>query len=250
MNSFFMMSSENPPHFNGAYAEYYYLRPNHTVFKVPDQLTDDMVAPINCALSQVIQGFKRVDLKFGENVVIQGAGGLGIYATAVAKEMGANKVIVIDGIDDRLKLAKLFGADELIDMKTFKTPQERMTRVMELTNSQGADVVAELVGFANVIPEGIDLLGSGGRLLEIGNICIGNTFSYDPAMMVIFNKSIICVGYYDALSLKQALDLMFRTKDKYPYEKILSKTYPLEKIETAFKEQDQGLVQRAAIAFE
>lgn len=137
MNNFFMLTCADPPHFNGAYGEYYYLRPNHTVFKVPDELTDDMVAPINCALSEVIYGLEKVGLRFGETIVIQGAGGLGLYATAVAKEMGASKVIVVDGIDDRLELAKAFGADEVVDMKKHETPVERMTAVMGLTGGSG-----------------------------------------------------------------------------------------------------------------
>jgi len=155
--------SEDPPHFLGAYAEYYFVRPNHVVFKVPDDLTDEMVASANCALSQVIFGLEKVGLGFGETIAIQGAGGLGIYATAVAREMGAKKVIVIDGIDERLELAKAFGADELIDMREFKTPAERMIRVRELTDGWGANVVAELVGFPHIVAEGLDLLGNGGR---------------------------------------------------------------------------------------
>ena len=248
MNNFFMLTCADPPHFNGAYGEYYYLRPNHTVFKVPDELTDDMVAPINCALSEVIYGLEKVGLRFGETIVIQGAGGLGLYATAVAKEMGASKVIVVDGIDDRLELAKAFGADEVVDMKKHETPVERMTAVMGLTGG-GADVVAELVGSATAIPEGLDMLGSGGRLLEIGNISPGHTFTYDPAFLVMYSKSIVSVGYYSGPTLKKALDFMLRTRDKYPYERILSKSYPLEEIEKAFEDQDKGLVSRAAIAF-
>ncbi|MCP4681663.1 MAG: alcohol dehydrogenase catalytic domain-containing protein, partial [Desulfobacterales bacterium] len=73
MNGFFMMTSNTPPHFNGAYADYYYLRPGHVVFKVPDDLSDDVIAPINCALSEVIYGLDKVGLKFGETIVIQGA---------------------------------------------------------------------------------------------------------------------------------------------------------------------------------
>ncbi len=246
MNNFFMMSAADPPHFNGAYADYYYLRPGHTVFKVPDELTDEMVAPINCALSEVLYGLEKLNLKFGESVVIQGAGGLGIYATALAKTMGANNVIVIDGIDERLEMAKAFGADETIDMKEYKTPQERVQQVFAL-NGGGVDLVAELVGFASAIPEGLDMLGPGGRFMEIGNVSPGHTFEYDPAMLIIGSKSIIPVGYYKAESLKKAMDFMLRTKNKYPYDKILSKSYPLEDLEKAFEDQDKGLVSRAAI---
>jgi len=247
MNLMFTRPAEAPPHFTGAYADYYYLRPNHTVFKVPDDLTDEMVAPANCALSEVLYGLERVALSFGETIVIQGAGGLGINATAVAREMGADKVIVIDGITERLNLAKAFGADELIDMREYQTPEERVQRVMELTGNQGADVVAELVGFPRVIPEGLNMLCSGGRYLEIGNVSPGMTVEIDPALLVMGSKTIVSVIFYGRDTLNKALGFLRRTKGKYPFDKILSHTYPLEEINKAFEEQDKGLVSRSAI---
>ena len=238
---------EEYPHFLGTFADYYYLRPNHTVFKVPDELTDDMVAPANCALSQVICGLERVGFGFGETIAIQGAGGLGIYATAVAKDMGAEKVIVIDGIDERLELARAFGADELIDFREIKTPTERWLKVKELTGGWGADVVAELVGFPQVIPEGISMLGYGGRYLEIGNVSFGMTYEAEPCKLVMDNKSIVGVMGYGADDLRKALDFLSRAKDKYPFDKILSRSYPLEEINEAFENQDKGLVSRSTI---
>jgi D-arabinose 1-dehydrogenase-like Zn-dependent alcohol dehydrogenase len=246
-NSRFIKPVEVPPHFTGAYADYYYLRPNQTVFKVPDDLTDEMVAPANCALSEVIYGLEKVGFGFGETVIIQGAGGLGINATAVAKEMGAHKVIVIDGITERLELAKAFGADELIHMKEHKTPKERIKRVRELTGNRGAEVVAELVGFPEVMAEGLAMLGRGGRYLEIGNVSPGKTVDIDPALLVYSSKTIVSVFMYGPDTLKKALDFLGRTKDKYPFDKILSRTYPLEEINKAFEEQDKGLVSRSAI---
>ncbi len=246
-NSRFIKPVEVPPHFTGAYADYYYLRPNQTVFKVPDDLTDEMVAPANCALSEVIYGLEKVGFGFGETVIIQGAGGLGINATAVAKEMGAHKVIVIDGITERLELAKAFGADELIHMKEHKTPKERIKRVRELTGNRGAEVVAELVGFPEVMAEGLAMLGRGGRYLEIGNVSPGKTVDIDPALLVYSSKTIVSVLMYGPDTLKKALDFLGRTKDKYPFDKILSRTYPLEEINNPFEEQDKGLVSRSAI---
>jgi len=246
-NSRFIKPVEVPPHFTGAYADYYYLRPNQTVFKVPDDLTDEMVAPANCALSEVIYGLEKVGFGFGETVIIQGAGGLGINATAVAKEMGAHKVIVIDGITERLELAKAFGADELIHMKEHKTPKERIKRVRQLTGNRGAEVVAELVGFPEVMAEGLAMLGRGGRYLEIGNVSPGKTVDIDPALLVYSSKTIVSVFMYGPDTLKKALDFLGRTKDKYPFDKILSRTYPLEEINKAFEEQDKGLVSRSAI---
>ena len=145
----------------GAYAEYYYLRPGHYVFKVPDELSDEMVAPLNCALSQVTYGLHRFGVRIGQSIVIQGAGGLGIYAAAVARDMGASQIIVIDRFEPRLQMAASFGADQLINLDTFDTEDKRVRRVRELTHGWGADVCVEVVGSPSVIPEGIRMLKTG-----------------------------------------------------------------------------------------
>ncbi len=246
----FSKSSLEWPHFNGAYAEYYYLRPNADVFKVPDELSDEMVAGINCALSQVIYGFQRAGLKLGDRVVIQGAGGLGVYACAVARESGADKVIVIDGIDERLALAREFGADEVIDFREYATPEARVKRVSELTEGWGGDIVAELAGHPRVVPEGLKMTGPGGVYLEIGNINVGLTFEMDPSKLIFGpNKTLLGIAYYEAETLKQAIDLMMHTRHRYPYQKVLSHTFPLERINQAFAEQDLGHITRGAIKF-
>ncbi len=110
------------PYCDGGYADYYYLPPGHYVFKVPDVLPDEAIPPVNCALCQVLHGLEYADMKFGDVVVIQGAGGLGIYAAAVAAEKGASRVISIDGQTLRLELARKCGATDVIDMNELKTP--------------------------------------------------------------------------------------------------------------------------------
>jgi len=105
------VSCEVWPHFQGGYGEYFYLGPNHAIFRIPDEITDGMAAGINCALTQVYAALEIAGFKAGRTVAIQGAGGLGVYACAVAREMGASRIIVVDGIEERLALAKDFGAD-------------------------------------------------------------------------------------------------------------------------------------------
>ena len=238
------------PHFRGAYGEYYYLQPRHTLFKVPDELSDEVVAPINCALSEVIFGLEKASFRFGETIVIQGAGGLGINMAAVAKEMGAGKVIVVEGVAERIELALAFGADEIVDMRELTEPQARVKRVKELTDGWGADVVAELAGTPRAVPEGLAMLGIGGRYLEIGNISPGLTYEADPSVLVWDSKTIVGVKWYEAETLKKALDFLARTKDKYPFNKVLSHKFRLEKINEAFAEQDKGHIQRTALVME
>ena len=242
------VSSEEWPHFQGAFGQYYYLRPNSALFKVPDDLSDEMVAGINCALTQVIAGLEFADLELGEVVVIQGAGGLGVYATAVAKELGAGRVIVIDGIGERLELARRFGADELIDLREYPEPAARVERVRELTDGWGADVVAELAGHPRVVNEGFQMLGRPGRYLEIGNISPGLECPLDPSQLIFKNVPVYNMVYYEGIHLEQAIDLVWRTRDTYPWHQVVSHTFPLDRINEAFEAADRGEVTRAAIA--
>ncbi len=240
-------SCDEPPHFVGAFGDYHYVQPNGAIFKVPDELTDPMVAGANCALAQVVGGMQLAGVKVGDAVVIQGAGGLGVYATAVAKEMGAGRVIVIDGIQSRLDLAKSFGADELIDLREMRDADARVARVLELTDGWGADVVAELAGHPRVCPEGLRMVGRTGRYLEIGNISPGLSFELDPSWLIFGNRSIIGMVYYEDEHLVQGLDLVYRTRDKYPWHHVISDTFTLAEINEAFRASDEGRVTRAAL---
>lgn len=240
-------SPEEPFYFFGGYAEYFYLRPGHFVFKVDDELSDEVVAPANCALSEVLYGLRQVGVGLGDTVALQGAGGLGINAAAVAKEMGAAQVIALDKFDDRLKLAAAFGADHIISLKEYPTPQARVERVRELTGGRGADVVVELVGSPEVVSEGLAMLRHGGRYLLIGNVSPGLTAPLDPSALVLASKTMVGVITYDPWALAQALDFLKRTQGKYPFGQLLSHKFPLEEINTAFELADKGQVTRASL---
>lgn len=242
----FALASE-PPYFTGAYAEYYYVKPGQYVFKVPDAIPDEVAAPINCALSQVTYGLEQVGMRFGDTVVVQGAGGLGINTIAVARDMGASNVIVIDGIDERLKLARDFGADHTIDLREYKTPRDRIARVRALTGGQGADIVCELVGAPQVVPEGIEMLSAGGGYLWIGNINRGRTVEIDPSSVLVNSRRIVGVITYHPGVIPRALQFLNRNLKKYPFERLLSHKFKLEQINEAFVQADQGKVTRASI---
>ena len=134
------------PYCDGGYAEYYYLPPGHYVFKVPDMLPDEAIPPVNCALCQVLHGIEYADMKFGDIVVIQGAGGLGIYAAAVAAEKGASQGHLDRQAAAAPGLAKNCGATHVIDINEFPTPESRVQQVKDLTDGRGADIVVEVVG--------------------------------------------------------------------------------------------------------
>ncbi len=239
--------------FSGAYGEYYYLKPGGKIFKVPDEVTDEIATPVNCALSQVTYGLTKAGMRYGDTVAIQGAGGLGLNAIAVAKEMGADAVIAIDGVPSRLDLAKRFGADEVIDISQMTEPADRINKVKQLTGNRGADIVVEVVGLPAVVPEGLQMLREGGTYLEMGNISFGATTTIDPSQLVWGSKRIVGAIMYDPWVIPEALDFLVRTKNKYPHGDVVSHKFKLDDINDAFTNSewqtsgDATKVNRAAI---
>ena len=222
------------PYCDGGYADYYYLPPGHYAFKVPDVLPDEAIPPVNCALCQVLHGIEYAEMKFGDVIVIQGAGGLGIYAAAIAAEKGASKVISIDKQPLRLEMAKKCGATDVIDMNELTTPEARVQRVKDLTDGRGADVVVEVVGIAAATVEGLDMVRFNGKFVDIGNI-VPQPVSF-PATKVI-TQQIHWTGlmHYNPWIMPAALDFLVRTRDKYPLSKVVSHSFPLSDVNKAFE---------------
>lgn len=226
------------PYFTGAFADYYYLRPGHWVYRVPDDVPDELAAPVNCALSQVMFGLHKAGVRLGDTVVLQGAGGLGLNAAAVAREMGAQKVIAIDGVAGRLDLARQFGVDDTININELASAEQRIAAVRDLTDGRGADIVCDFVGFPAVIPEGIEMLRNGGTYLEVGTISTGASVTIEPARLVFPSKKIIGIYHYDPWTIPTALQFLQRTQARYPFSRIVSHKYPLAQIDQAFAEAE------------
>jgi L-iditol 2-dehydrogenase len=244
-----------PPYFNNAYGDYYYLRPGGWIFRIPDEVSDDMATPANCALAQVIYGLTRAGLRMGDRVVIQGAGGLGLNAVAVARDMGADQVIVVDRVPARLALAREFGADHTLSLEDLPTAERRIAAVQDLTGGFGADLVADFVGYPDVVPEGLRMLRGGGCYLEVGSIAPGNVFSYDATALVRGNVRLVGTSNYSPWALAQALAFLRRGQGRFPFARLVSHVYPLAKISEAFQQADwmqrggDGLrLSRAALA--
>ena len=221
------------PHFTGTYADYFYTPSGHPIFRVPDELSDAVLSPVNCAMGTVTQGLLAAAAGEDQYVVILGAGGLGLTAAAMAKDMGAGLVIVLDRLPRRLELARQFGADETIDINDYGTRESRVERVRELTRGRMADIVMELVGLSDLLPEAIAMIRNGGTVVEIGTIVRGSTVAIEPSQL-LRGKKIIGSAMYRPSTLGLVLAFLVKTRDKYPFASLISHRFPLEEINEAF----------------
>lgn len=243
---FWNMDPRQHPHFHGSFATHYYVHPDQYFYKVPDAIPDNVAASVNCALSQVLFGIDRTGLTYGETIVIQGAGGLGLNAIAVAKERGA-QVIVIDGIKRRLDEARRFGADHVIDMSEQTTVEDRAQAVQDFTGGQGADVGIEVAGVPAAFAEGIRLVRVGGRYVELGNITPGHLVEFDPGLLTRRGITIMPTVRYLPWYLKTSLDLLARVGEKYPFGGMLDREFTLDQTVEALELSERRELVRASI---
>ena len=225
------------PYFTGTYADYFWIRPDHPVFKVPDELPDSVLGWVNCAMGTVTEGLLRAGAGEGDYIVVQGAGGLGLNATAMAKDMGAHRVIVLDRLADRLKLAEEFGADYTINIEEYDSPEARLDRVLALTDGRGANIAMELVGKAELLVEGVSYLTNGGTFIEIGDIVRGRTVEFDPST-ILRGKKIMGSLMYRPQLLPLMMETLVKNQGKVPYERIVSNSYPLDQVNEAFAQAE------------
>lgn len=243
-----IQSPDDAPHFVGTHGTHYYAGPNQAVFKVPENVPSLAAATANCALSQVTAGCDKARVGPGQHVVIQGAGGLGLYATALAKERGAT-VTVLDAVDKRLQTAAAFGADHTISLTQTPDAAERRALVTEVS-PDGADIVMELAGVPAAVPEGLALLRTGGTFVEIGNVMPGVHVDLDIGDLTRRAITILPVIRYEPRHLQAALAFLSRTVDRLPLADLVDHTYPLDDIASALRDSHERRVNRAAVVFE
>lgn len=237
---------EEPPHFHGTFATHYYIHPNQYFYKVPEGLDEKIAAGANCALSQVMFGLDETGVEYGDTVVVQGAGGLGLNAIAVANERGA-ETVVIEGVDGRIERAKEFNVDHVIDFREYDSVDARAERVRELTDGVGADVAVEVTGVPEAFSEGIDLLRDGGRYLEMGNVSPGHTTEFDPGLLTRKSIDITSVVRYNPWYLHKALDFLAENTGKYPYDDLIDAEFDLIDVDEALAKSDSREITRAAL---
>ncbi|QEC49710.1 zinc-binding dehydrogenase [Baekduia soli] len=228
----------DPPHFHGAFGDYYVLREGQWIYKLPEATKTEHAVPANCAIAQALAGVHAGQIRFGDTVVVQGLGGLGIYAAALARDSGAGLVIGIDMVPERLELARRFGAHETIDISQLTSPEERIAEIQRLTGGAGADVVIEMAGVPAVVPEGIQSMRAGGRYVLIGNTMADRATEVVPQQIVRSNRTLVGIVNYEQWMLPRTLDWLARRRDELPFDDLVSQVYPLEQINDAITASD------------
>jgi L-iditol 2-dehydrogenase len=139
-----------------------------------------LTEPLAC----VIHGVEESGILMGDTVVINGAGPIGLFFTALVKQKGA-RVIQTDLVDERLKVAEKLGADHTINARIGE--KKTVEKVKELTGNRGADVAIEAVGYPEIWENTIKMTRRGGTATLFGG-CEGNTVIRVDTSLLHYNE--------------------------------------------------------------
>jgi len=211
----------------GGMAEHCHLPEGTAIFQVPDNVPDAVASPANCATSTVAAVFRYAGPVAGQIVVIHGAGMLGQTACAMAAVGGACGLAEHAGAEKALQ----FGATEAID--SARPEKEILARVKELSAGRGGDIGMELAGYPESIELGIGLLRMGGRF-----VMAGATFPSRPVQILgeqLVRRMIQIIGVYNYSpeDLESALTFLSKAVDKYPFDELVGKSFPLSAVNEA-----------------
>lgn len=193
--------------------------------RVPHTLSHAQAATLPCAGLTAWQALvERGQLQAGEVVLVQGTGGVALFALQIAKTLGA-KVIVTSSSDDKLAKAKTLGAWATINYK--KTPNWSQ-EALAMTEGKGVDHILELGG-PDTYNQSIAAVAHGGHIHQIGVL---TGFDMRPSILPLQFKNAnvngICVG-----SVAQ-LHRLARFMEQHQLQPVIDKAYGLKDVQIAY----------------
>ncbi|MGH7488281.1 MAG: zinc-binding dehydrogenase, partial [bacterium] len=160
-------------------------------------------------------------------------------ATAIASTYSPRALIVIGAPDDRLNLARRWGANATISIDAHPAPTERIEMVRELTDGRGADVIIEVAGVAGAFSEGVEMAARNARYVLVGNV---GAPSHPVAAHHITNRQITVVGssggHIDAYY--KAMEFLVANEGRFDWHEMLGDRYQLDNISEALQRMESG----------
>ncbi|MBM14717.1 MAG: acetoin dehydrogenase [Nitrospina sp.] len=178
------------------------------------------------------------------SIAIFGVGGIGLSAILGAKMHECSRIIAVDIEDKKLELAKEFGATDVINCKT----ENPVKKINQITKGQGIDYSIEAAGIAKVVESAFQSIKYNGGLCVIaGHPDCKERIQLDP-FDLIRGKKIVGSWGGECLPDKDIpMYVKYYKNGKLPLERMISQVYPLEKINEALSELENGRAHRILI---
>ena len=213
----------------GAFAEYICV-PETNVIKIPNNINDDVAAifdPLGNAFHTALS-YQII----GEDILITGAGPIGIMAAKVCQVIGARKVILTDINDERIKLAQNLGIK-----LSYNSKQNNLKSIMQQNNmKEGFDIGLEMSGSKEALNDMIKVMNNGGKIAILG---IAPT-SFEVNWNEIIFKMLEIKGIYGREMYETWYKMIALVQSGLNIENIITHKFHFTDFEKAFKIMEEG----------
>ena len=213
----------------GSFAEYLVI-PAFNAFKLPDDISDELAAVFD-PFGNAVHTALSFDL-VGEDVLITGAGPIGIMAVAICKHVGARNVVITDVNPYRLELAQKMGATRAVNVAN-----EKLEDVMsELGMTEGFDVGMEMSGVPMAFQGMLEAMNHGGRIAMLGIPPSDMSIDWDK---VIF-KGLVIKGIYGREMFETWYKMASLIQSGLDISPIITHHFPIDEFQKGFDAMASG----------
>jgi threonine dehydrogenase-like Zn-dependent dehydrogenase len=224
---------------DGVFAEYFHVNEaDANMAKIPDSVPDEKAVYCCDMLSTGFMGAEHGNIPIGGTVAVLAQGPVGLMATAGARLRGAGLIIGVDSVPSRQKLARIYGADEIVDFSR----EDVVGRVMELTGGEGVDTAIEALGNDATFQTAIKITKPGGTISNAGYFGEGE-FIHIPREEwgVGMADKTIATGLCPGGRLRMERLLRVLEADRVDPTQMTTHTFPFDEMERAFEVMDKKL---------
>ena len=237
----------------GGWSQYMYLLPRTPIFRVPDELPDEVavITEVMAVTHGVDKAIAVLGLQGGSrsgfSVAVLGMGPLGLCHLIKSRMLGAGAVIATDVLAGRLQFADQFGVDLALDASVTDAGQ-RMDAILDATHGRGADLVLDCSGVPSTFREALDVVRVGGVVVEAGAFVDMGPVQMNPNSDVCSrNVAVLGVGGELATEYEPSMRLMAANLDRYPLRTITTHILPMDRAQEAVMLAQSGDAMQVAV---
>ena len=226
---------------DGGMAEYLLAEEKDLVY-LPDELTYSDGAQIACGFGTVYEGLERIGICGNDTVLVTGLGPVGLAAAMLARAMGAQKIIGIEVIDERIKIAKDLN---LFD-RVLKASVENIKQVRNMTDGYGVERAVDCSANEKARLMCIQATRKWGKIVFLGE---GGTCSFQPSPDIIHDQKTIYGSWVTNIwRMEELVERLVRWQI-HP-EDLITHRFPLEKVSQAYALMASGKCGKVAVVFD
>src|SRR6266567_2666182 len=214
--------------------------PAFTLVPLPDELSFEEGAAISCGTGTAYGALKRIGASGRDTLAVFGQGPVGLSATMLGQAMGA-RVIAVDVSPERLKLAKDFGADEVVN----SNETDPVAAIHDLTHGEGAETTMDCTGISEARVAAVRSAGTWGRVALVGE---GGTTAFDVSQHLLRRQLTIHASWTFS-AMGQAECARFIVDRKVPLRKLLTHRFKLDEADAAYRLFDTQTTGKGVFVF-